>query len=136
MRQKILNWHRSFKHNCIKVMIRWKIYWRCKWILCQTKKLEEIKNRKFVLIYIYIYIYIYICVCVCVCVCVYLLTNNLNGDGYMAGHVFFRVCTSPYTCPYLVEKVGDSPYPYPYPYLVNVGIPRQNEDEFEFVCLP
>ena len=62
------------------------------------------------------------------------MTNNLNGDGNMAGHVFLRVCTSPYICPYLVEKVGDSPYPYPY--LVNVGIPRQNEDEFEFVCLP
>jgi len=24
-------------HNYINVMIRWKIYWRCKWVSWQTK---------------------------------------------------------------------------------------------------
>jgi len=40
------------------------------------------------------------------------------------------ICTSPYSSPYPIEKVGDSPYPYPYPYPVNVRILRQNGDEF------
>jgi len=38
------------------------------------------------------------------------------------------ICTSPYPSPYLIEKVGDSPYTYPYP--INAGILHQNEDGF------
>jgi len=38
------------------------------------------------------------------------------------------ICTSSYTSPYPIEKVGDFPYSYPYP--VNAGIPRQNGDGF------
>jgi len=47
---KKFNWHASFKHNYIKVMIRWKIWLRYEWVSWQTKLLEETKNN----IYIYI----------------------------------------------------------------------------------
>jgi len=36
------------------------------------------------------------------------------------------ICTSPYSYPYPIKKIGDSPYPYP----VNAGILRQNGDGF------
>jgi len=36
------------------------------------------------------------------------------------------ICTFPYSSPYPIEKVRDSPYPYP----INVGIFRQNGNEF------
>jgi len=76
-----------------------------------------------------------VCVCVCVCVCIYIYVylinceffNNLNRDKDMAGTgIMAGICTSPSPSPYLIEKVGDSPYPYP----VNAGIPHQNRDEF------
>jgi len=37
----------------------------------------------------------------------------------------------PYKSPYSIEKIGDSPYPYPYPYPVNARIFRQNRDRFK-----
>jgi len=43
--------------------------------------------------------------------------------------IMARICISPFSSPYPIEKFGDSPYPYPYP--VNAGIHRQNGDEFE-----
>jgi len=49
--------------------------------------------------------------------------GDMTGTGIIAG-----ICTSSYSFPYPVEKVGDSPYPYPY--LVNAGILYQNGDGF------
>ena len=76
-----------------------------------TNQIIRKKNGK----YIYIYIYGYLINCE--------YFNNLNKDGDMSGMgIMVGICTSPY----LIEKVGDSPYPYP----VNAGIPRQNRDGF------
>jgi len=36
------------------------------------------------------------------------------------------ICTSTYSSPYPIEKVGDFSYPYP----ANAEIPRQDDDEF------
>jgi len=38
------------------------------------------------------------------------------------------IYSSPSSSPYLIEKIGDSPYPYPY--LVNAEILRQNGNGF------
>jgi len=47
----------------------------------------------------------------------------MAGTDIMAG-----ICTSPYSSPYPIEKVGNSPYPYSYP--GNAGISRQNGNGF------
>jgi len=66
--------------------------------------------------YIYIYIFGYLINCE--------YFNNLNENRDMAGmSIMAEICTFPY----LIEKVGDSPYPY----AVNVGILRQNGNRFE-----
>jgi len=51
----------------------------------------------------------------------------LNGDGDMTGtSIMAGICTSTYSSPYPIEKVGDFSYPYP----ANAEIPRQDDDEF------
>jgi len=39
---KIFNWHTSIEHNCINVLMRGKIDWRCKWISWKIKQLETV----------------------------------------------------------------------------------------------
>jgi len=49
----------------------------------------------------------------------------------MAGTcIMTGICTSPYSFPYLIEKVGDSSFLVPIPIPSQYEISRQNEDEF------
>jgi len=69
-------------------------------------------------------------------------TGIMAGMGMGIG----RICISPYTSSYPIEKVEDSSYsypytyPYPYPYPVNVGIPIKTGmgsgsiHKDEFIC--